>query len=223
MRYSQTGQEGKDFWPRTQSHGFDFDRCHVHVRTETKSLGARPKHPIRSMSEGRCLPVPICARWALWGIALEPCRIKTGSFGMPHAAKRNHQTSLCRQCRILWRSLTVAHCIPGLLSCFAYRFLDKTTNTPTGAIRPTRCVKVQETPFEDVRMALPELGSDKRNFTASQDVSLFGNEPRKARSRDHWSITSSSIRLKSVRVHGTSPTQRNAIGASDFRRSGPQL
>ncbi len=56
-----------------------------HVRTEAKALQARPKHPCRSMPEGRCMAVPICARWALWGIAFEPYRITPGSIRNPGA------------------------------------------------------------------------------------------------------------------------------------------
>ena len=70
-----------NFWPRTQSHGLSFHRCHVHVRTEAKSLRARPKYACRSLTEDRFFPVLVCARWAFREIAAEPCRLKTLRLG----------------------------------------------------------------------------------------------------------------------------------------------
>ena len=86
-----------NFWPCTQSHGLGIHRCHVHVRTEAKSWRARHKYACRLMPEGRCLRVPICAPWALWVIALEPYRIKTGFIGMPAAGKKDVETSFRMQ------------------------------------------------------------------------------------------------------------------------------
>ena len=159
-----------------------FHRCHVHVRTEAKSLRARPKYACRSLTQDRFFPVLVCARWALSEIALEPCRLKTWAIGMPTAEKTDVQTSLKRQCLNCAPWFTMDHCKPGLsyfapalgvwfrpCSIFGTTHTDRQTRATRGlyashTVSPHTPFRL--TPrFASHRFSFNSKKCDSRNFT----------------------------------------------------------